>query len=1545
MNESVTNPHDLSNSDAHIAVVGMSLRLPGATTPEQYWANLAEGVESISHFSLSDLLAAGIPHQMLDNPSFVRSRGMLPGIDEFDGGLFGFTPLESLILDPQQRIFLQLAWEALDYAGCDPTRWDGSIGVFGGTGTAVYMYEVFSNKQLRDQCSPFQIGIHNDKDFIATRTSYKLNLTGPSLTIQTACSTSLVAVHLACASLLSGECDLALAGAVSAKCRGAGGYLRDDLHAASEDGHCRPFSKNATGVVPSDGGAIVALKRMADAIRDRDHIHAVILGSAINNDGATKVGFTAPSVDGEARVIREAIAMADLTPKDISMIEAHGTATNLGDRIEIAALKQVFSSSEVPRKRSCALGSAKSNIGHVDTAAGVAGLIKVILALQHRQIPPSLFCENPDPEHELDKSPFYVPTALTVWESERNPRRGGVSSFGIGGTNAHIVVEEPPRIERRPSLTAFQVLPLCAGTRTALERMSKNLSLFLSGHPDSDLQDVAFTMQCGRRSMQWRRFVVANSSASAAQLLATPVEGYLAETARASSHAVIWMFPGHGSQYRGMGSFLRSKFPRFREALDECASAFQQHLGIDIRTYLNEDASQLLDMPVNRVSISHPCLFAAEYALAQTLLALNVKPTVLIGYSLGEYVAACVSGALSLSDATRIIALRARLIETLPSAAMLHVAAPESALLPVLIPGVSLTAVNSQYSCTVGGTEKSVSAFEGVLAHAGIVFWRVRAGVAGHSEWLDPILDAFASQIRGLRMKVPRVPFVSNLTGELATTADLDDSEYWVKQFRNPIKFHQGFKAALAGSHGAGSLVECGPGNYLTSLALAQVEDRKQWKPVHLLRHHREKRDDEELFLDAVGLLWSGGEAIDWNQLPRSENVRKTLLPSYPFEPHAYWVETPSERGSGRNTEFDRHGDLSECFYLPSWRPTLSLAPWSSPKRPMNWLIFAEDGEFADVLVSVLTSAGQVAITVSPGTGWAKLGEQAYSVRPENEEDYLALVRDLSSHQMLPDRIVHAWTVTRDPAPSDQCRFDSIHVLGLQSILFLSKALDALSIYRSIRLGVVSNAMFDVMGHGGLEPEKAPLAAGAMVIGQEYPNIRPVCISVDGDHNPSTVVNLLLSEMIADQQDSHVAYWGSRRFVEEYVVAPIRVGQTGVRDLRKNGTYVIFGGFGNVGLQIAQHFIDTASASVVLAGKSVLPERSDWHKYKAGDDLTGRRIRAIEAMEEAGGRVLTARADVADPDQIEAVLHLAEERFGKIAGIVYAAAVTTSDSIFKPIATLESADCEEQFRPKVNGMYALKASLQNRDVDFCLLLSSNASILGGIGMCSYAAANAFLNAFAASRSQVHGPWISSCWDGWPNTLRTGLRAISSSMEEMKLSSAEAKEALSRILHSAASGVISVSLGDLEARRRFWVNRGSEDAGETADVNSFQSSNGTSTTPTVKGDALEDTISDIWRKQLGIPDIGPDDDFFALGGNSLTATQIISHLRASTGMQIPLRLFFGNPTIRQLTKAVAGIRSTPSSVRAYAEPAQDNLAELSDSEVAAAIAQLSSPQDN
>ncbi|HEX9668979.1 MAG TPA: beta-ketoacyl synthase N-terminal-like domain-containing protein, partial [Thermoanaerobaculia bacterium] len=828
-------PRAAPATDGRIAVVGMAGRFPGARDVEELWANLRGGVESIYFFADDELLAAGVPAAQLADPRYVRARGVLGGTDLFDAPFFDVTPREAQALDPQQRLFLECAWQALEdagHAGQADSAADLRVGVYAGASENGYLHLLLASPAVLRAVGRYGASLANNPDYLATRVSYKLDLQGPSLSVQTACSTSLVAVHLACRSLLAGDCDLALAGGVSVRVPEVEGYLYEEGGIASPDGHTRPFDAAAAGTVRSSGAGVVALKRLADALADGDAIRAVVLGSAINNDGARKVGFTAPAVRGQAAVVREAQRRAGVAPETVTFVEAHGTATALGDPIELTALTEAFRAG-TDRAGFCALGSVKSNLGHTDAAAGVAGLLKTVLALENRELPPSLHFRAPNPKLGLPGSPFYVAAALAPWEPPvGTPRRAGVSSFGIGGTNAHLVLEEAPVPEPgpRPSRPA-QLLLVSAKTPAALEEATARLAARLDradGWSDEELADAAFTLQGGRKAMRHRRAVVCRGRAGAAAALRGADPWRLAAGACLGEVTpVCFLLPGQGAQHVGMGKELYAAEPAFRDALDRCCELLAPELGLDLRALLyppagadREDAARRLE----QTALAQPALFAVEAALAELWASWGVRPRALLGHSLGEYVAAYLAGVFSLADGLRLVAARGRLMQALPAGAMLAVPLGEEEVKELLGKeeggGVSLAAVNAPSACVVSGPADAVDAFAARLAERQIAARRLHTSHAFHSAMMEPAVAAFRAVVETVPLRPPGLPYLSNVTGGWITAAEATDPGYWARHLRQTVRFGDGLATLLAGDPAL--VLEVGPGQTLSTFARRQ---------------------------------------------------------------------------------------------------------------------------------------------------------------------------------------------------------------------------------------------------------------------------------------------------------------------------------------------------------------------------------------------------------------------------------------------------------------------------------------------------------------------------------------------------------------------------------------------------------------------------------------------------------------------------------------------------------------------------------------------------
>ncbi len=869
-----------------VAIIGMAGRFPGARDVETFWRNLCAGIEAVGTLTDEQLERAGAEPELLQLPSYVRTKAVLEDVDLFDAPFFGFTPREGELMDPQHRLFLECCWEALEDTGHTPEGFEGSIGVFASSLMSTYLlYNLFPHPELLRSAGWLTLRILNDKDFLATRVSYKLNLKGPSVNVQTACSSSLVGCHLACQSLLGQQCDMALVGGVAIGLPQDVGYVYEEGGIYSPDGRCRPFDARANGTLYGSGLGVVALRRLEDAVADGDHVYAVIKGSAVNNDGAVKVGYTAPSVDGQAEVVAAALGFAGIDPDAIGFIEAHGTGTALGDPIEVAALSHVFRES-TPRRGFCALGSVKANIGHLDAAAGVASLIKAALAVERGLIPPSVNCDEPNPKIDFPSTPFFVNTTLREWRPQGAPRRAGVSSLGVGGTNAHLVLEQAPAQEPVGPSRAWQLLTLSAGSREGLERAAAAMAERLRSRPDLDLADLAYTLHVGRRAFPHRLAVLCRDARAAASALeaARPV----GEPAGDQPRPVVFLFPGQGAQHPGMAAEVYRAEPVFRAELDRCAGILRPLIGCDLRDVLwgEEAAARLAG-----TGLVQPALFAVEYSLAQLWMSWGVSPESMVGHSVGEYVAACLAGVFLLEDALSLVAARGRLMQSMPSGAMMGVPLPEEEVRPLLGTRLSLAAVNGEASCTVSGPGEDVEEMRRRLAGRGIEGRRLHTSHAFHSAMMDPVLAVFAERVRAVRPAAPRLRWLSNLSGSWIRPEEAEDPWYWARHLRGTVRFSAAVQELL---QVPGRLfLEVGPGQTLTRLVRRHRAGERVPPAVPSLPHPRDAQGDLQVLTGALGRLWEAGAAVDWSAFHQSERRRRVSLPTYPFARRRYWIDPP----------------------------------------------------------------------------------------------------------------------------------------------------------------------------------------------------------------------------------------------------------------------------------------------------------------------------------------------------------------------------------------------------------------------------------------------------------------------------------------------------------------------------------------------------------------------------------------------------------------------------------------------------------------------------
>ncbi|NMO19517.1 SDR family oxidoreductase [Pyxidicoccus fallax] len=1506
-------PNDIVADDQDIAIIGMTGRFPGAPDLDTFWRNLREGVESIRSVGDAELEALGVDAALRKDASWVKASAALEGMELFDAGFFGYTPREAELMDPQHRVFLECCWEALEHAGYAPESFKGAVGVFGGAPTNTYLlHNLVPNADQLSMLDQVQIDVANGGDFLGTRVAYKLNLRGPSYSIASACSTSLVATHVACQSLLNEECDIALAGGVSVHVKHPEGYRYLPGGIVSPDGHCRAFDAKADGTVFGSGAGVVVLKRLRDALEDGDSIHAVIKGSAINNDGSVKVGYTAPSVEGQAAVISEALGAAGVEPESIGYVEAHGTGTKMGDPIEVRALTKAFrprkAATPAPVGRKIPIGSVKTNIGHLANAAGVSSLIKAVLSLEHHELPPSLHFEQPSPEIDFEGSPFYVNAKLEPWPANpKHPRRAGVSSFGVGGTNAHVVLQEAPALPPSGPSRKAQLLVLSARSASALDAATQRLARHLRAHPEQPLSDVAYTLQVGRQPMSHRRVLLCTNREDA--LAALEAEG----TPRCATGApsvqdrpVAFLFPGQGSQYVGMARGLYEAEPVFREHLDSCATGLLPHLGLDLRTVLYPDAAGAEEAArkLGQTALTQPALFAVEYALARLWMSWGVKPQAMLGHSIGEYVAACLAGVFTLPDALALVAKRGALMQSLPAGAMLSVQLPEDEVRPHLTPALSVAAVNGPRLTVVAGPTEAIAALQSTLEARGVGVARLHTSHAFHSAMMDPILPAFTDAVRAVKLNAPKLPFLSNVTGTWIDAAQATDPAYWARHLREAVRFDAGLRELAKKPQLA--LLEVGPGTTLVSLARQQPGAGER-VAVSCTRHPREtSADDVTVLLNALGRLWLDGVHPDWAGFSKKEQRRRMPLPSYPFERQRYWIDArpgsglgavrPAAAPSASSAALEKKSDPADWFYVPSWKraPLSRSATATGPAASLrSWLLFADGTGVADALAARLTAAGHSVVRVVPGTEFGQRNDGSFAVDPKRREDQAALLDSLQAQGQTVEGVVHLWGVT-----SGNVLRDEALGVGFDSLVSLAQALGAQSQPR--HLMVVASGAAKVERADTLVPELATLLGACRVVPQEYPHLTCRLVDVDPGAESSALVERLLAEFFMGAAEPVVAWRGRQRWVQTFEPLRLEEDAASSRPLRERGVYLVTDGLEGPGLVLSKELARTFQARLALVEGPDFPAREQWAQWLATHeptDATRRKVEAAQALEASGAEVLVLGTDTSDAAQVKSAVARTMERFGGLHGVIHAAGGLRG-AMLGAIQDLGPEQRAAHVTPSLHSLRALAEALPADGLDFVLLMSSLSSVLGGLGQVAHAATSAFTDAFAEARSDAGSvPWHSVGWDAWKLDEATALGALA----KFALSPEEGVSATRRILAGAAGGPIAVCTADLAARRQAVRAPSRAQAGATPGARKSHPRPALAAAYVAPRSDLERTLTSVWQAVLGIEPIGIDDNFFELGGDSLLAVQASAQLRQALQVEVPAATLYQRPTARSLAE--------------------------------------------
>ncbi|WP_058188402.1 type I polyketide synthase [Terracidiphilus gabretensis] len=1498
---SATFSESISNSERWpdgIAIIGMSARFPQSRNVQEFWQHLVAGDSLIVNFSEDELHQAGIDQAMLRDANYVRRGNVIEDADQFDAGFFGLSRREAEILDPQQRIFLECAWEALENAG--HTGEGERVGVFAGVGMNTYVLQLLRNPGVLASVGEYQMMLASDKDYLATRVAYKLDLRGPAVTVQTACSTSLAAVHLACRSLLSRECSMALAGGVSISFPQGIGYSYIPGMILSPDGHCRPFDANAEGTVPGRGAGIVVLKRLSEAIADGDSIIAVIRGSAWNNDGAGKVGYTAPSVDGQTEVIRAAQAAAGIDGARVGYVETHGTATELGDAIEFSALTQVFATEE--RKHPLVLSAVKANMGHADAAAGIAGLIKAALAVDTGIIPPTPGFEIPNPALGIEKTPFVISSSSLDWAGDAE-RWAGVSSFGIGGTNVHVVLSAAPAAaSSNAEPVRSHIFPVSAKSASALSTACEQLSQRLAAESDLSASDVATTLQLGRRSFGFRRAVVADNCSEAAKLLIKPARKL--EPGTHLDRDVIFLFPGQGQQFPGMVEDLYRKDSVFRRTIDAGCDFLKEYAELDVRSLLvNGERTSESSTRLRDTQVAQPVLMLVEYALAERLRSLGVEPAGLLGHSIGELTAACVAGVFSFEDGLRLAVERGRLMAQTPPGIMLAVMLPPEDLARYLDHGLWLAAENGPKMSVASGLVDAVEELERRLAVERVATIRLASKNAFHTPLMAEPAKTFRGIVAATVRHAPSIPWVSNVSGGWIGLAEAQDPQYWANQIISPVRFTRCL-ATLAERRRL--LIEAGPGEALIGIARQQLSTSVL---IPVLGADNRRATDGVIFHQAVATAWECGVNIQWERLSPKPAGRRVPLPTYPFERQRYWVEpassvnetavstaTPllSPLPASDSDSPAKHEDISKWFYAPCWQgtPPAGNVLRARSKSVECWLALDGEDPLSNALVSSLRAQGSKVICV-------KAGEQFHwqdgdvRVNPSSPADLKTLWEQIEAAGLRPDGLL---CLPRSGLEGNKgSRYDFI----LQLLQMAGTRQRYLR-----RFEFITNSLVSVNGEPVTNREDGELLGLARALRAELVGVE--CRSIDielPEGNVEPLVQNVLDELSTSGPGLSIAYRRGQRWQKIWTQAALKADAKS--PFRSGGVYLITGGVGGIGYVAAKHLLQDHGARVVVVGRTILPDRSEWESWVSAhgeDHATSRRIRRMQELEGAGGEVLFMAADVADRDAMKAVIDQTQAKFGPIHGVIHSAGVAGGSRILsQPVE-----EAREIRKPKIEGSRVLAELLRDSGIDFLLFCSSISANFPPASQSAYSSANAFQNSFAEyCRGSLKIPAFAIGFDAWREVGMMAELVLPEGMESFReqgmrraMTNAEGIEVISRVLGQWRGAHILVSTCDLDAS----VNSTTPAAVELPDSDDAVSA--------VIDSSELSVILEIWKDLLGTDAIDPSDNFFNLGGHSLMATMMISRIRERLGVTLSLKGIFEAQTPAALAELVQIVSGQP-----------------------------------
>ncbi|MDR3442063.1 MAG: amino acid adenylation domain-containing protein [Legionella sp.] len=1478
-----------------VAIVGMACRLPGANSVQEYWTNLCEGKECLKRFDEEQLSNSPMKNKFGD-AHFVPVRGVLDNISQFDANFFGFIPGDAQIADPQQRLLLECAWEALEHASIAPKKAaNKTISVFAGMSDSTYLHaNLQKNRWFMKEHNLLQQHIATSSSMLSTQISYRFNLKGRSLNVNTACSTGLVAVEQACQDLILGHSDVSLAGATSIVTPQEGGYMHQNGGVVSPDGSCRPLAESSNGTVFSNGVGVVVLKRLADAIADGDKIYAVIHGRGVNNDGSDKLGFSAPSTKGQMACIREAMSQAKVKAGDMGYLEAHATAISLGDVIEINALTSVYRE-ETAKKQYCYLGSVKGNIGHTEVTSGIAGLIKTVLCLHHQKIPPMCHWSKPNPALFLNKSPFKVNGELKEWTIKSGKRYAGVSSFGVGGTNIHLVLGEYLQPEVTPvTVDKEQLMILSAKTEKSLEQNTHNMLQYVSAQkPAISLADVAYTLQTGREDFEWRRFAVGKTVAELKHDLTQKPMSLCNENLQ---HKVAFMFPGQGMQYHLMAMDLMEKAPLFRALVEKGVNQAANYLHCDLLSIICNPE----DERINQTQFAQPILFIIEYALAQLLMSYGIKPEVFIGHSLGEYVAACLADVFSFEDAIVMVCGRGLLMASAEPGAMLAIECSEEEFLGYQknIP-VELALQNAPNHCVASGTAKDIDALEQLLLSVGKSCQRLKVSHAFHSRLMATIEKPFKELMGHIALSAPLIPIVSNVTGTWMSAEEACSPDYWYRHLRHTVKLNDGFNTLL--THTNFFFVEVGPGYSLSAFLKATMRAHNQTAYLtHTLPNHHRQTGDYHQLLVALGELWQQGVNIDWNSLHEGEQRQHVPLPTYAFQRQHYWVEPDSILNEQKH---------EETMYQPVWshHPAYleTLAVDIKQAAEQQWIVFKDKNGFANHFIEFFQKNGLQTIIIEAGAEYQEKTAAHFVINVTEKKHYVDVFKKLKKKLKSPIILHLASCNSVQNGLFLSQEINQQLDLGFYNILYMTQAyIEQVGAHNSLKCAIITTGTQNVIGTEIMSPVNASLAGPCRVIMQEHNALKYRLLDINVDELSfynEPLLHHLINSCLQEQWDVQhpiIAYRNGFRWDLGYSAIQATEKHNRFKD---GGVYLITGGLGGIALSLCQVIAKKVSApQFILLSRSPVILESQWDEILQDEQhQLHKKVKLLKKIQDLGAVLWLHQADVTQLDSLASVM----AQYPQIDGVLHTAGIAGSG-----LVQLKSkAMADDVLIPKIHGTYNLAKALQGRTLDFVALMSSIAALTGEKGQVDYCAANACLDAFADSRLFSAHFVVSLNWNTWRDV---GMTVETQRPDDIDYfdrgNDISPQQGQQLFMHAMEQSNPNVALSnyDLEVYTQMLLQaaerpKHSQVKAVRADLK-------------VEGDfqapknVQEEKLALLWQESLGIDTVGVNDDFFALGGHSLKALSLIEKINKDFDSSISIQHLYKAPTISQLSELMGTV---------------------------------------